>query len=96
MKADDLEELEASRALASLDGYQTALPVYRFEVTLSDGRVYLANEVKVEVLQAGDAAYFQVELRDCWAWVKHRQVRTLRRVLVHTFDNVIIEDWAQS
>jgi hypothetical protein len=94
MKADELEELEAGQQLDVQEQYRAASQVYRFEVQL-DGvrpRLFLTNKVDVEVLQAGDAAYFEVTLIDAWAWSPTSPLRTRGKVLIHTFDTVVIED----
>jgi Protein of unknown function (DUF2469) len=96
MKADELEELEASQALDLRDQYRAAFPLYRYEVTIPGERLYLANHVRVNVMEAGDAAYFEITLTDAWVWSSVMPVRTLGKVLIHTFDTVTVEDKAPS
>lgn len=91
MKADDLEELEAAEQLRLKDEFRAAFPLFRFTVRL-DTTMFLANQVDVKVLEAGDSAYFEVTLTDAWAWGANLPVRTQGKVLVHTFDTVVIGD----
>jgi hypothetical protein len=94
-KQDELEELEAAQRLQLHEQYKTARELYRYEVSLSSQDVYLANDVHVKVQEAGHSAYFETTMLDCWVWDANRQVRTLPKVLAHTFGSVIIEDWGR-
>jgi hypothetical protein len=97
MKADELAELEAAQQLRVREEYPAAFQLFRFAVHVDsvEPRTYLANDVKVNVMEAGHSAYFEVTLTDAWAWNPERPVRTLGKVLVHTFDTVTIEDREQ-
>jgi Protein of unknown function (DUF2469) len=96
MSTEELEELDAAQELETREQYKSALQVYRYEVNLGDGHTtWLANNVEVEVQEAGHSAYFHVTLTEAWSWDPHRQIRTLARVIIHTFDTVTIEDWKQ-
>jgi hypothetical protein len=95
MNADDLEELEAAEKIRLREDYRMALDLFRYEVCLPD-RLYLANDVQVEPRAAGDSVYFEVTLTDAWSWTSHRQVRTVSKVQIHTYDTVMVEDLSRA
>jgi hypothetical protein len=95
VKVNELAEKQAELKLQTLDEYQMAVHGYRYQVCLDGDTelpVWLANKVDVEVMEAGRSAYFQVTLHDVWAWNETFPIKTLSRVLIHTFRTVIIEE----
>jgi hypothetical protein len=88
---DDLEHYEAD-----LEGslYHEYKEVHRLfsHVVETERRFYLANDVSVEVCEAGGRSWFQIDLEDAWVWDMYRQNRFVSKVRVITFKDVNVED----
>jgi len=89
MSEEDLERYEAEIELALVQEYRTVLPLFRYVVE-TERRFYLANEVKVSVLQSQPTAV-EIELDDAWVWDMYRPARFVPHVRVITFRDVNVE-----
>ena len=89
MSEEDLERYEAEIELALVQEYRTVLPLFRYVVE-TERRFYLANDVKVSVLQSQPTAV-EVELDDAWVWDMYRPARFVPHVRVITFRDVNVE-----
>jgi hypothetical protein len=89
MSEEDLERYEAEIELALVQEYRTVLPLFRYVVE-TERRFYLANDVKVSVLQSQPSAV-EIELDDAWVWDMYRPARFVPHVRVITFKDVNVE-----
>jgi hypothetical protein len=89
MSEEDLERYEAEIELALVQEYRTVLPLFRYVVE-TERRFYLANDVKVSVLQSQPTAV-EIELDDAWVWDMYRPARFVPHVRVITFRDVNVE-----
>src|SRR4051794_9623829 len=65
-------------------------------VVETERRFYLANDVKVEIRNAGSDVYFEVAMSDAWVWDMYRPARFVKNVRVITFKDVNVEEIAKS
>jgi hypothetical protein len=91
VSTEDLENFEADRELRLAQEYQDVVAMFRYAVE-TERRFYLANEVKVEVLDGGTRPMVEVELRDAWVWDMYRRSRFVPSVRVVTFKDVNVEE----
>jgi hypothetical protein len=91
VSTEDLENFEADRELRLAQEYQDVVVMFRYAVE-TERRFYLANEVKVEVLDGGTRPMVEVELRDAWVWDMYRRSRFVPSVRVVTFKDVNVEE----
>jgi hypothetical protein len=89
MSEEDLERYEAEIELALVQEYRTVLPLFHYVVE-TERRFYLANDVKVTVLQSQPTAV-EIELDDAWVWDMYRPARFVPHVRVITFRDVNVE-----
>ncbi len=89
MSEEDLERYEAEIELALVQEYRTVLPLFRYVVE-TERRFYLANDVKITVLQSNPTAV-EIELDDAWVWDMYRPARFVPHARVITFRDVNVE-----
>lgn len=90
MSAEDLERYEAEMELQLYREYRDVVRMFRYVVE-TERRFYLANDVQVTPREAGDDAYFELELRDAWVWDMYRPARFVSEVHAVTFRDVNVE-----
>jgi hypothetical protein len=90
MGEEELDDYEATLELALVQEYKDVLATFAFAVE-TDRRFYLANDVAVEVRQAGSPTLLEVTLTDAWVWDMYRAVRFVPSVRILTFRDVNIE-----
>jgi len=90
VSADDLENYEAERELLLAQEYRDVSAMFRYAVE-TERRFYLANDVKLSVLDAV-RPMVEVVLTDAWVWDMYRQSRFVPSVRVITFKDVNVEE----
>lgn len=91
MSAEDLEQFETELELALYREYRDVLPMFKYVVE-TDRRSYLCNKYEVQA-QKGDAGtWFEVILKDAWAWDIYRPTRFVSEVRIHTVRDLNIEE----
>ncbi len=93
MSAEDLERYETEIELELYKEYKAVLPVFAYVVE-TERRFYLANDVKMEVMNQGGRVYFDVLLTDAWVWDMYRPARFVSTVHIVTFKDVNVEELA--
>lgn len=91
MSADDLENYETDLELELYREYRDVVSLFAYVVE-TERRFYLANQVDLQVRQAGGEVYFELTLNDAWVWDVYRSARFVRSVRVVTFKDVNIEE----
>jgi hypothetical protein len=94
MSAEDLERYETEIELQLYKEYKDVLQMFRYVVE-TERRFYLANDVRMEVRNAGGRPFIELELRDAWVWDMYRPARFVTSVRVLTFKDVNVEELAQ-
>jgi hypothetical protein len=87
---EEIERYEAEIELALVQEYRTVLPLFQYVVE-TERRFYLANDVKMTVLEGASPACVELELTDAWVWDMYRPARFVPSVKVLTFRDVNIE-----
>lgn len=95
MSAEDLEQFETELELALYREYRDVLPMFRYVVE-TDRRSYLCNSYEVVTHREGDGPWFEVILKDAWAWDIYRPTRFVTEVKIHTVRDLNIEELAKS
>ena len=95
MSAEDLEKYETEMELQLYREYRDVVGLFSYVVE-TERRFYLANDVKVEVRNAGSDVYFEVAMTDAWVWDMYRPARFVKNVRVMTFKDVNVEEIAKS
>lgn len=91
MSADDLENYETDLELELYREYRDVVSLFSYVVE-TERRFYLANQVDLQVRQAGGEVFFELTLNDAWVWDVYRSARFVRSVRVVTFKDVNIEE----
>lgn len=95
MSAEDLEQFETELELSLYREYRDVLPMFRYVVE-TDRRSYLCNSYEIVTHREGDGKWFEVILKDAWAWDIYRPSRFVVEVKIHTVRDLNIEELARS
>lgn len=95
MSAEDLEKYETEMELQLYREYRDVVGLFSYVVE-TERRFYLANDVKVDVRNAGADVFFEVAMTDAWVWDMYRPARFVRNVRVLTFKDVNVEELAKA
>jgi hypothetical protein len=95
VSAEDLEKYETEMELQLYREYRDVVGLFAYVVE-TERRFYLANDVRVEVRNAGSDVYFEVAMTDAWVWDMYRPARFVKSVRVLTFKDVNVEELAKS
>jgi hypothetical protein len=90
MGEEELTEYEAQLELSLVQEYKAVVGMFTYAVE-TERRFYLANDVHVEVKQAGSPALLEITMSDAWVWDMYRTTRFVTSVRVLTFRDVNIE-----
>ena len=94
MSAEDLERYETEIELQLYKEYRDVLPMFSYVVE-TERRLYLTNQVKLDVRTEDGQTFFELELQDAWVWDMYRPARFVANVRVVTFKDVNIEELAR-
>ena len=95
MSAEDLEKYETEMELQLYREYRDVVGMFTYVVE-TERRFYLANDVKVEVRNAGSDIYYELTMSDAWVWDMYRPARFVKSVRVLTFKDVNVEELAKT
>lgn len=87
----DTDEYEDQQRITLEKEYQDASRIFRYAV-ISAERIYLCNNVDLEVKGEGGTPFFHVMMEDAWVWDTYLSSRFLSRVEVYTLSDVNIEE----
>ena len=90
MGEEELTEYEANLELSLVQEYKAVVGMFTYAVE-TERRFYLANDVHVEVKQAGSPTLLEITMSDAWVWDMYRTTRFVPSVRVLTFRDVNIE-----
>ena len=77
MSAEDLEKYETEMELQLYREYRDVVGMFTYVVE-TERRFYLANDVKVEVRNAGSDIYYELTMSDAWVWDMYRPARFVK------------------
>ncbi|HEX2052687.1 MAG TPA: DUF2469 family protein [Actinomycetota bacterium] len=94
MSAEDLEQFETDLELALYREYRDVLPMFRYVVE-TDRRSYLCNSYEMKAHPSASGTWFELVLKDAWAWDIYRPTRFVQEVKIHTVRDLNIEELAR-
>jgi hypothetical protein len=95
MSAEDLEKYETEMELQLYREYRDVVGMFAYVVE-TERRFYLANDVKVEVRNAGADIYYELTMSDAWVWDMYRPARFETSLLELKINVVNVEELAKS
>jgi hypothetical protein len=91
MDENDFEDYERNAELALYREYRDLVDTFKYVIE-TERRFYLANEVSLNRVDAGNDFYFELEMKDVWVWDIYRTDRFVASVRVLTFKDVNVEE----
>lgn len=91
MDENDFEDYERNAELALYREYRDLVDTFKYVIE-TERRFYLANEVSLNRVDAGNDFYFELEMKDVWVWDIYRTDRFVSSVRVLTFKDVNVEE----
>lgn len=91
MDENDFEDYERNAELALYREYRDLVDTFKYVIE-TERRFYLANEVNLHRVDAGNDFYFELEMKDVWVWDIYRTDRFVSSVRVLTFKDVNVEE----
>lgn len=91
MDENDFEDYERNAELALYREYRDLVGTFKYVIE-TERRFYLANEVTLQRVDAGNDFYFELEMKDVWVWDIYRSDRFVSSVRVLTFKDVNVEE----
>lgn len=91
MDENDFDDYERNAELALYREYRDLVDTFKFVIE-TERRFYLANEVNLKRVDAGNDFYFELEMKDVWVWDIYRTDRFVSSVRVLTFKDVNVEE----
>jgi hypothetical protein len=91
MDENDFEDYERNAELALYREYRDLVDTFKYVIE-TERRFYLANEVSLSRIDAGNDFYFELEMKDVWVWDIYRTDRFVASVRVLTFKDVNVEE----
>jgi hypothetical protein len=88
---DDLEEYDAELELRLKREYATVFGLFRYCVLTAEA-TYLCNRLEIERNDQPSYPYARLTMEDVWVWDKSRPTRIIPRTVVHTTQDVTIEE----
>ena len=74
MDENDFEDYERNAELALYREYRDLVDTFKYVIE-TERRFYLANEVSLNRVDAGNDFYFELEMKDVWVWDIYRTDR---------------------
>jgi hypothetical protein len=91
MDENEFEDYERNAELALYREYRDLVDTFKYVIE-TERRFYLANEVSLQRVDAGNDFYFELEMKDVWVWDIYRSDRFVSSVRVLTFKDVNVEE----
>ena len=91
MDENDFDDYERNAELALYREYRDLVATFKYVIE-TERRLYLANEVNLQRVDAGSDFYFELEMKDVWVWDIYRTDRFVSSVRVLTFKDVNVEE----
>lgn len=91
MDENEFEDYERNAELALYREYRDLVDTFKYVIE-TERRFYLANEVTLNRVDAGNDFYFELEMKDVWVWDIYRTDRFVSSVRVLTFKDVNVEE----
>ena len=91
MDENEIDDYDRAAELALYREYRDVVDTFKYVIE-TERRFYLANEVDLQRIDAGNDFYFEITMTDVWVWDIYRTDRFVNKVHVLTFKDVNIEE----
>ncbi len=91
MDENEFDDYDRDAELALFREYRDVVGTFKYVIE-TDRRFYLANEVDLKRVDAGNDFYFEINMQDVWVWDIYRSDRFVKSVRVLTFKDVNLEE----
>ncbi|MEO0027356.1 MAG: hypothetical protein RLZZ258_324 [Actinomycetota bacterium] len=91
MDENEIEDYDREAELALYREYRDVVGTFKYVIE-TERRFYLANEVDLKRVDAGNDFYFELAMKDVWVWDIYRTDRFVKNVRVLTFKDVNVEE----
>ena len=91
MEDNEFDDYDRDAELALFREYRDVVGTFKYVIE-TERRFYLANEVDLKRVDAGNDFYFEISMHDVWVWDIYRTDRFVKSVHVLTFKDVNIEE----
>lgn len=91
MDENEIDDYDRAAELALYREYRDVVDTFKYVIE-TERRFYLANEVDLQRIDAGNDFYFEIIMTDVWVWDIYRTDRFVNKVRVLTFKDVNIEE----
>lgn len=91
MEDNEFDDYDRDAELALFREYRDVVGTFKYVIE-TERRIYLANEVELKRVDAGNDFYFEISMHDVWVWDIYRADRFVKSVHVLTFKDVNIEE----
>ena len=91
MDENEFDDYDRDAELALFREYRDVVGTFKYVIE-TDRRFYLANEVDLKRVDAGNDFYFEITMQDVWVWDIYRTDRFVKTVKVLTFKDVNLEE----
>lgn len=91
MDENEFDDFERNAEVALFREYKDVVGTFKYVIE-TERRFYLANEVDLKRVDAGNDFYFEITMNDVWVWDVYRTDRFVKSVKVLTFKDVNLEE----
>ena len=91
MDENEFDDYDRDAELALFREYRDVVGTFKYVIE-TERRIYLANEVDLNRVDAGNDFYFEITMQDVWVWDIYRTDRFVKTVKVLTFKDVNLEE----
>ena len=91
MEENEFDDYDRDAELALFREYRDVVGTFKYVIE-TERRFYLANEVDLKRVDAGNDFYFEINMQDVWVWDHYRSDRFVKTVRVLTFKDVNVEE----
>ncbi|MEO0023766.1 MAG: hypothetical protein RL196_207 [Actinomycetota bacterium] len=91
MEDNEFDDYDRDAELALFREYRDVVGTFKYVIE-TERRFYLANEVDLKRVDAGNDFYFEINMQDVWVWDIYRTDRFVKSVRVLTFKDVNLEE----
>lgn len=91
MDENEFDDFERNAEVALFREYKDVVGTFKYVIE-TERRFYLANEVELKRVDAGNDFYFEINMTDVWVWDVYRTDRFVKSVRVLTFKDVNLEE----
>ena len=91
MDENEFDDYDRDAELALFREYRDVVGTFKYVIE-TERRFYLANEVELKRVDAGNDFYFEIFMQDVWVWDIYRTDRFVKSVKVLTFKDVNVEE----